>query len=184
MRIRQIGDPILRQVSSAVDPDDIGGGDIVALIANIKRILNGIKSISEENGNALSAPQVGSSVRLIVLRIDGEFQTMINPVFTALSNTSFEFEEECFSLYDRRATLERYYEVEVNYLDETATHRTQTLIGENAGLVQHEIDHLNGVLFLDRLAQAGRSSRSVDEVLSDQPQTLKRVKRMIEYMTA
>ncbi len=182
MRIRQIGDPILREVSEAVTADQIIAPETVKLIARMKGILNGIQSISQENGNALSAPQVGSLVRLIVLRIDGEFQTMINPVFTALSSKTFEFEEECFSLYDKRATIERFYEVEVSYLDEAGANHTQTLIGENAGLVQHEVDHLNGILFVDRLEQAGRQARSIDEVLSSQPERLERVKKMMSYM--
>ena len=184
MRIRQIGDPILRQVSGPVSGEQIGTQKIIGLITRIKSILDGIKSISDENGNALSAPQVGSLVRLIVLRIEGEFHVMINPVFNPSSNTTFEFEEECFSLYDQRATLERYYEGEVSYLDEMAVSRTKTLSGEMAGLVQHEIDHLDGVLFLDRLEQAGRQAHSIDELLSDEPKRLEQVRALMNYMTA
>ena len=183
MRIRQIGDPILREVSLAVDEQHICSDEIGSLIERMQGILDGIKLISDENGNALSAPQVGRLVRLIVLRIDGEFQTMINPVFTAESKKTFEFEEECFSLYDQRATLERYYQGEVSYLDEMAIFRTKKLSGEQAGLVQHEIDHLDGVLFLDRLEQQGRQVESIDDLLHDQPARLAQVKAMMSYMT-
>lgn len=182
MRIRQVGDPILRQVSKAIPAGQVTAPETVNLIANMKGILNGIKSISDENGNALSAPQVGSLVRLIVLRIDGEFQIMINPEFKALSDQTFEFEEECFSLYDKRATLERFYEVEVSYMDQTAANCRQILLGDNAGLVQHEVDHLDGVLFLDRLEQAGRQAQPIDELLSEQPERLQQVKMMMNYM--
>ena len=183
MRIRQIGDPILREVSKAVLVNEIGTPKISELISRMKDILDGIKAISDENGNALSAPQVGSLCRLIVLRIDGEFQVMINPEFTPLSDMTFEFEEECFSLYDQRATLQRFYEGDVAYLDEDGTRRSQVLLGENAGLVQHEIDHLDGILFLDRLEKMGRQAKSVDETLNDQPERLAQVKRMMDYMT-
>lgn len=184
MRIRQVGDPILRQVSEAVSADQIGTTKIVGLIDRMKETLDGIKSISDENGNALSAPQLGSLIRLIVLRIDGEFEVMINPVFKASSSTMFEFEEECFSLYDQRGTLERYYEGEVTYLDQTSISRTKMLSGEMAGLVQHEIDHLDGVLFLDRLEQAGREAHSIDELLKDDPKRLQQVRAMMSYMTS
>ncbi len=182
MRIRQIGDPILREVSKPVAVETITTSEVTELIAKIKNILNGIKSISVENGNALSAPQVGSLLRLIVLRIDGEFRTMINPEFEPTSDKTFEFEEECFSLYDQRATLERFYQGEVHYLDENGASQMQQLQGENAGLVQHEIDHLDGVLFIDRLEEAGRQARSIDELLADQPLRLQQVRKMISYM--
>jgi len=118
MRIRQIGDPILREVSIAVNQKQLGTPKISQLIAQMKDTLNGIKAISDENGNALSAPQVGSLLRLIVLRIDGQFQVMINPEFKPLSDKTFEFDEECFSLYDQRASVQRYYEGEVQYLND------------------------------------------------------------------
>jgi len=182
MRIRQIGDPILREVSIAVNQKQLGTPKISQLIAQMKDTLNGIKAISDENGNALSAPQVGSLLRLIVLRIDGQFQVMINPEFKPLSDKTFEFDEECFSLYDQRASVQRYYEGEVQYLNEDGVVQRQNLIGENAGLVQHEIDHLDGILFLDRLEQLGRQATSIDEVLSDQLQRLAQVKKMMQYM--
>ena len=182
MRIRQVGDPILREVSLPVRTDAIMSQEIATLVAKMKDILNGIKSISDENGNALSAPQVGRLLRLIVLRLQGEFRVMINPEFKALSSQTFEFDEECFSLYDQRARLERFSQIEVSYLDEAAVAHAITLTGESAGLVQHEIDHLDGVLFTDRLEQAGRQAQSIDEQLSSQPERLAQVKAMIDYM--
>ena len=182
MRIRQIGDPILREVSRPVPIEQIGSPEITDLIVRMKNILDGIKAISDENGNALSAPQVGCLHRLIVLRIEGEFQVMFNPEFTPMSDETFEFEEECFSLYDQRATLERFYQGEVIYLNENGLSQSQVVFGENAGLVQHEIDHLDGILFLDRLKQVGREAQSVDDTLNDQPERLAQVKRMMDYM--
>jgi len=60
--------------------------------------------------------------------------------------------------------------------------KMQQLQGENAGLVQHEIDHLDGVLFIDRLEQAGRKARSIDDLLADQPNRLRQVRKMMSYM--
>ena len=183
MRIRQIGDPILREVSVAVTLDQLKTANVIELVARMKSILNGIQSISPENGNALSAPQVGSLLRLIVLRIDRQFHVMVNPEFKPLSDRMFEFDEECFSLYDQRATVERFYSIEVKYLTENGETISKNLEGDNAGLVQHEVDHLDGVLFLDRLQQLGREATPIDEVLSEQPERLAQVKKMMQYMT-
>jgi len=182
MRIRQIGDPILREVSQAVATDEIGSSTIARLARHMKSILDGIKAISSENGNALSAPQVGHLVRLIVLRLDGRLEVMINPEFKATSDKTFEFEEECFSAYDLRATVTRFYEVELSYLNESGEKNKRKLAGEYSGLVQHEIDHLDGILFPDRVEQAGGKVILVDELLSDQPARLAQVKTMMSYM--
>jgi len=181
-RIRQIGDPILRQVSSVIKPEDITSKDIQTLISHMKNVLDGIKSISKDNGNALSAPQVGHLVRLILLRIDGVFCPMINPEFMPVSDQRFEFEEECFSLYDKRATVSRYYKIDVSYLDENNIARSKRLNGEDSGLVQHEVDHLNGVLFVDHVVQG--KLKLVDAVLKDDPNRLEQIKAMMAYMTA
>ena len=181
-RIRQLGDPILRQPSRDVEIDEIHRDHIQSVISSMKDTLNGIKAISDENGNALSAPQIGHPVRAILLRIDGQFMPMINPVITPQGNETFLFEEECFSFYQLRAQVERYQRVEVSYFDDRANEQRTTLSGENAGLVQHEVDHLDGVFFLDRVADQA-SLRSVDFELKNDSSRLQQVKSMTNYMT-
>jgi len=181
-RIRQIGDPILRDVSTPVDIAHLPNERINALIGDMKNTLNGIRAISNENGNALSAPQSGQSIRLILLRFNDQFVPMINPEFTALSDHKFAFDEECFSLYDQRATVRRFSEIEVSYFDENGTPHKATLRDEDAGLVQHEIDHLNGVLFIDHLGDV--ATAPIEDLLKEQPDRLRVVKQMIDYMRA
>ena len=182
MRIKQLGHPILRQVSRPIADAEIASDEIQNLLTKMKGILNGIKSISGENGNALSAPQSGLAVRMILLRINGEFVPMLNPQITAHSTETFAFEEECFSFYNLRATVERFTQVTVDYLDEHGASHSLQMEGEFAGLVQHEIDHLNGVFFLDRVTSESELN-SVDHLLKDNPQRLKVVKEMMSYMT-
>ena len=181
-RIRQIGDPILRQVSSPILLNRVADADIQTLIDHMQSILDGIKAISDENGNALSAPQVGQPVRLILLRIDGEFCPMINPEFTPMSEEKFEFEEECFSLYDKRAVILRYRNIELQYVDRMGRTQNKVLNGENAALVQHEIDHLDGVLFVDHVDEG--YLYDIDTVLAHDPKRLSKVKDMLAYMVA
>ena len=181
MRIKQLGHPILRTESVAVPIEKITSDDVQLTLQFMKDTLNGIKAISVENGNALSAPQVGHAIRAIMLRIDGVFAPMINPTFTRMSDEMFEFEEECFSLYNVRAKVLRHQEVDVHYYDDKGLDFTKTLTGEFAGLVQHEVDHLNGVFFLDRVEDK-ESLTTVDYILHDNPERLKTVQKMMAYM--
>ncbi len=181
MRIRQLGDPILRQTAKVVNEEDFSSSRVKQTLAHMREVLNGIKTISDENGNALSAPQLGYSMRIVLLRIDQEFVAMINPEFNPVDDTTFAFEEECFSMYQLRGTVERYRYIAVNYLDENNNPQSFQLNGENAGLLQHEVDHLDGVLFIDRLNE-GESPRSIDYDLREHPQRLAQVKKMLAYM--
>lgn len=183
MRIKQLGDPILRTVSKPIEVEDIGSESIQTLLNKMKEILNGIKSISDENGNAISAPQAGQAVRMILLRINNQFVPMINPQITQHSEQTFEFEEECFSFYNLRAKVTRFVTVTVSYFDENGHAKSLEMQGEFAGLVQHEIDHLDGIFFLDRVTDSS-GLESVDHLLKDQPERLKTVKQMMDYMAS
>ncbi len=181
MRINQIGDPILRKVCRPVEAQEIATTEIQVTINKMKEILNGIKAISNENGNAIAAPQVGHSVRIILLRLNQKFVPMINPSFTKLSDDTFELDEECFSFYNLRAKVTRYSNIRVDYMDEKAQLKSIQLQGEDAGIAQHEVDHLDGIFFLDRLNDKN-SVKSVDFMLKDNPQRLSTVREMMSYM--
>lgn len=181
MRIRQLGDPILRQISEAVEADAIVNDSVLSVIDEMKKVLDGIKAISDENGNAISAPQIGVAKRIILLRLNDEFVPMINPELMDKSEQMFDFEEECFSFYALRGIVSRHQKVSVNYLDDRGQQQQLTLQGEVSGLVQHEIDHLDGIFFADRVEQP-QSLRTVDFDLRDDPVRLAQVRHMIQYM--
>lgn len=181
MRIRQLGDPILRAPSHPAGQAEFSGGEVSSVIERMRDTLDGIKQISAENGNAISAPQVGTALRVILLRLDGQFVAMVNPVIAKASEQTFEFDEECFSFYNLRAKVTRFAEVEVQYLDELGQPQARVLAGEYAGLVQHEIDHLDGIFFLDRVVDTS-SVASIEQVFAEQPERLQQVRRMIDYM--
>lgn len=183
MKIKQVGDPILRTPSQIVTQADFENGIVASTIQKMHAILNGIKSISDENGNALSAPQVGVSIRLIVLRIDGVFVNIINPRIIERSESTFMFEEECFSFYNMRAKVKRYESVVISFLDEEQKEQRLKMQGEFSGLIQHEIDHLNGIFFLDKVEDKS-SLVSIDYLLKDEPERLKVVKSLCDYMAS
>ena len=181
MRVKQLGDPVLRKVSNPVDVDDIQSGKFNPVIEQMCSVLNGIQAISPENGNAISAPQIGSHIRLVLLRIDGEFLELFNPSFTPLDETTFLFEEECFSFYQIRGKVLRHLHIQVDYLDRHGKQQSIAFSGEFSGIAQHEIDHLDGVLFIDRVEDT-QTICSIDYVYAKQPKRLQQVKRMFEYM--
>ena len=183
MKIRQLGDPILRQPSEAVSATEIDSQYIKDIIQTLKDVLNGIKAISDENGNALSSPQIGFLKRIILLRINGTFFPMINPKIIHQSQATFDFVEECFSFYNLRATVQRHEEITVEFLDENGITHEKTVNGEMSGLIQHEIDHLDGIFFLDHVKKEN-NIMSVDYLLKDDPERLKVVRDMMYYMAS
>ena len=107
-----------------------------------------------------SQPQVNISQRVIVIDCgkDGEPELikMVNPEILSMSDTRSILEEGCLSIPDQTADVERPAEVEVQYLDENGTSQLLFARGLLAACVQHEIDHLNGVLFIDYISRLKR----------------------------
>ncbi len=113
-------------------------------------------------GIGLAAPQVGVDTRLIVMDcVKGEGATprplaMFNPEIVAVSDTRNVYEEGCLSIPDQYADVERPAEVTVRWIDRNGAEQQEDFGGLWATCVQHEIDHLNGVLFIDYLTALKR----------------------------
>jgi peptide deformylase len=127
----------------------------------------------ENNGIGLAGPQVGVSKRLLVIdvREDGKpVYVMINPRITRREG-EVETEEGCLSLPDVFGEVKRAERVEVAYIDCDGEEQTLEAEGMLARAIQHEIDHLNGVLFIDRLEKNRR--KAVEPKLRDLAQASK-----------
>lgn len=120
-----------------------------------KTVLDLIKKMQEtvvlENGVGLAAPQVGRNIRLILVKLGNRFLPMINPKIREISSEQFSGEEGCLSLPGEFGIVCRAKEVLVEFLDEGGRQQSLRLKDFEARIVQHEIDHLDGVLFVDRL---------------------------------
>jgi len=112
------------------------------------------------NGIGLAAPQVGIKKRIVVidLKEDGKFDpiTFINPKVIKFSEEKFINEEGCLSVPEYHAEVERSKEVEVEWFDEKGKRKKKKIKGLLSICVQHEIDHLNGTLFIDHLSKLKR----------------------------
>ena len=142
LSVRLYGDPILRTVAEPV----------AAVTPEIKQIVaDMVESMWHQVGIGLAAPQVGISLRILVMD-DGKggAQALINPAITDRGGSVRE-EEGCLSLPGIFAEVERSKWIRVSALDDEGRPIAFDAQGLRAKVIQHEIDHLDGVLFIDRL---------------------------------
>lgn len=121
-----------------------------------KKILKLIKemgiAMKKQKGVGLAAPQVGINQRLILVTLDNKIVVpMINPKIISHSDFVEFGEEGCLSIPGKWGQVRRYSEIIVEYLDEKEDKKILKLNSFNARVVQHEIDHLDGILFIDYL---------------------------------
>jgi peptide deformylase len=158
MSVRQIvaiGDPVLREPAREVDPDELRSPQVQALIDDL------IETRRAANGAGLAAVQIGEPLRIAVAENDGAnprypykpqipLTVMVNPVLEPVDSETVAINEGCLSVPDLRGELERHVAVRVRYLDRDGKERDEVVRGLTAGTFQHEVDHLNGTLFVDR----------------------------------
>lgn len=164
MKIVQAPDPVLSSQAKPVKKLD---KEIVSLIKDMKATL---LSASDPEGVGLAAPQVGESLQLFLIKEDKDapFSVFINPKVTFIeakvthkSKKDRTKLEGCLSLKDIWGTVERAPKVEVEYIDEAGQTHHKTFSGFFATIIQHEYDHLQGVLFPRRvLEQNGKLYKS------------------------
>ena len=149
--IRLLGDPILRSRTTPVDQFDDG-------LASLARDM--IDTMYEADGVGLAAPQVGDGRRLAVVDVGdqrdaSELFVLVNPRVVRRLGT-IPSEEGCLSIPGIVETIERAEEVDVEYQDLTGATRTVTARELLSRALQHEIDHLDGILFIDHLGAMRR----------------------------
>jgi peptide deformylase len=151
LEIRLLGDPILRSRTKPVDRFD---DDLVSLARDM------IETMYDADGVGLAAPQVGDGRRMAVVDVSdrrdaSEVLALVNPLVVRREGT-IPSEEGCLSIPGVVETIERAEEVEVEYQDLTGA--TRRVAGRDllSRALQHEIDHLDGILFIDHLGAMRR----------------------------
>jgi peptide deformylase len=147
--IRRYGDPVLKSRATPVDRFDDGLRDQVARMGAI---------MDDAIGVGLAAPQVGLSQRLLVYRVghDSPLIAVINPEIEWASDDAESAEEGCLSLPGVHVDVDRAIHVRVRAQDEHGDPRLIEASGLEARVLQHEIDHLNGVLILEHASREQR----------------------------
>jgi peptide deformylase len=164
LKIVQAGDPVLRQRARPLTAEEIRSREIQDLIRDMRATMR------KAPGVGLAAPQIGQSIRLFVVEDPEEFQhklseaqrrrferravsfhVVINPVLEIVDEAPRDFFEGCLSVGDFRALVRRARAVRVSGLDEKAEPVELRAEGWHARILQHEFDHLEGTLCVDRM---------------------------------
>lgn len=152
-------DPVLRKKSKSVVKID---KKIKELIKDLKDTLSVQK---DPEGVGLAAPQIGKNLRVFVARYENFDRVVINPEIIKIEkgtnakskkSSKKEILEGCLSLPYYYGPLKRAQKITIKYLDEKGKSQTETFSGFNAQIIMHEIDHLEGVLFIDHLISEGK----------------------------
>jgi peptide deformylase len=122
---------------------------------------NMFETMKKEKGIGLAAPQVGVNKRVIIATLGEKPHLMVNPEITSFSAECAIDEEGCLSLPEQFGKVSRAKRIIVRYLDEKGKKKEEELSDLDARVVQHEIDHLNGILFTDRLMQEQGTERGL-----------------------
>jgi peptide deformylase len=175
LKIVQAGDPVLRQMGRALTAQEIGLPAIQDLIVLMR------DTMRDAPGVGLAAPQIGLAIQVAVIedqpeytqgiapevlarreRVAVPFMVLINPRIVEYSEESVEFFEGCLSVAGFSALVKRARGVTVEYLDENAQACRLEASGWFARILQHEIDHLHGRLYIDRMET--RSFATIDNL--------------------
>jgi peptide deformylase len=149
-QIRQYGDPVLRMRAADVETFD----DELARITGRM-----VELMHDADGVGLAATQIGILRRFFVCTLDGQDRVLVNPVVTPVGDETQVEDEGCLSLGSVRVPVERSLRVRVEASDAAGERVSLTLEEMDARVVQHELDHLDGVLLLDRTdAQSRREA--------------------------
>jgi peptide deformylase len=154
--IVRIGEPVLRGVAEPVGVDELATPTFQAFLDDL------VVTMRAANGAGLAAPQVGVAKRVFCVEVhdnprypykpDIDLRVLVNPELRVLSGETFMNYEGCLSIPDLRGLLPRALEVELTYTDREGHPVVEEIRGVSAGTFQHEQDHLDGVLFVDRVA--------------------------------
>jgi peptide deformylase len=156
LEIVTVGDPVLRVPAPPLTRDELETPAVQRLIDDL------IETRRAAGGAGLAAPQVGASRRIAVVEVDGATRydykpfvaltVLINPVIEPLSTDTLLINEGCLSVPGLRGDVPRFTQIRVSFLDRFGEPASLEVEGLTAGTFQHETDHLDGILFLDRVS--------------------------------
>ena len=157
LKIATLGEPVLRQRAREVSKDELSSSSTQQFIDDL------IATMHDADGAGLAAPQVMNPVRICAIEVKANnprypykppipLTVLVNPVLTPIGDETFDNDEGCLSVVDLRGTVRRFVQVRVQAWDRHGAPVDFEARGLSAGTFQHECDHLDGVVFVDRAA--------------------------------
>jgi len=149
-RVLLLGDPRLHEISAPVEPGELAG--LVSVIEELHDILFEFKTRFARYGafRGIAAPQIGVLKRLIYTHVDGVRRVLINPVLEEISPQTFEVWDDCMCFPNLLVRVNRHHSLTVRYYNEKWQEQTWAVEGSLSELLQHEYDHLDGILATQR----------------------------------
>ncbi|XP_020906381.1 peptide deformylase, mitochondrial [Exaiptasia diaphana] len=169
VKVRQVGDPVLRNIAKPVDKDYIQTSEFKKLTDTM------VKTMRTSKGVGIAAPQIGESLQVFAMEFPEKnlhalrkrgikeeilqamelsafpLKIFINPEFQVVDSTVTEFPEGCVSIPGFKGIVPRYRAVELQATDVDGKEISWKVYGWPARIIQHEIDHLNGTLYIDKM---------------------------------
>jgi peptide deformylase len=153
-KIAQIGHPVLRQIAREVSREELATPATQQFIDDL------VETMRDADGAGLAAIQVYEPIRICAIEVKNNprypykpnipLTILVNPVLTPVGDEQYENNEGCLSVPNLRGMVKRYLHLNVRAWDRQGNSLETTVHGLTAGTFQHEVDHLNGVIFVDR----------------------------------
>ena len=150
-----VGHPVLRERAREVTPEELATAEVQQLIDDL------IDTMHAANGAGIAANQIGVPLRITTIEVNQNprypykppipLTVVVNPVIEFLDDELVEINEGCLSVPNLRGNVMRHVNIRVRYLDRDGVEHDEVKRGLTAGTFQHECDHLDGKLFLDRV---------------------------------
>jgi len=154
--ILHVGNPLLRERSREITRDELASPEMQQLIDDL------VDTMHDANGAGIAAPQIGELVRIATIEVNHNprypykppipLTVVVNPTIEFLDDELVEINEGCLSVPNMRGNVMRHVNIRVRYWDREGNEHDEVKRGLTAGTFQHELDHLDGLLFLDRVA--------------------------------
>ena len=183
--IVEIGHPVLRERAREVAPDELRSEEVQRLIDDM------IETMRAANGAGLAANQVGETVRAAVVEVrEGNprypykppipLTVIVNPLVEPLDEEIAQINEGCLSVPNLRGEVPRHVSIRLRYLDREGTGHDEVRRGLTAGTFQHELDHLDGTLFVDRISDPRTLTTWAQFERFHQDAFVERARRLVE----
>jgi peptide deformylase len=183
--IVEIGNPVLRERARELTPDELRSEEVQRLIDDM------IETMRAANGAGLAANQVAETVRVAVVEVrEGNprypykppipLTVIVNPVIEPLDDESEQINEGCLSVPNLRGEVPRHVNIRLRYLDREGDEHEEVRRGLTAGTFQHELDHLDGVLFVDRVTDPRTLTTWAEFERFHRDEFVERARRIVE----
>jgi len=183
--IVEIGHPLLRERSRDVTPEELRSEPAQSLIDDM------IETMRAANGAGLAANQVAETLRVAVVEVRPgnprypykppiPLTVIVNPVIEPLDDEIEQINEGCLSVPDLRGDVPRHVNIRLRYLDREGAEHNEVRRGLTAGTFQHELDHLDGTLFVDRVTDPRTLTTWAEFERFHKEAFLERARRLVE----